>query len=58
MTRIRNIVVIAALALLAVPATSMASTRLIAGAPGTFQLQIVKANAATQQAKLVRNGPC
>jgi hypothetical protein len=113
MTRIRNIVVIAALALLAIPATSMASAkfgakltpdvqpsnantphscdmpeettgpctrvlmdaygrpdqptapkkgkikrlRLIAGAPGTFQLQIVKANASTQQAKLVRNGP-
>ena len=31
--------------------------RLIAGAPGTFQLQIVKAKAAAQQAKLVRNGP-
>jgi hypothetical protein len=31
--------------------------RLIAGAPGSFQLQLVKANAATQRAKLVRNGP-
>lgn len=31
--------------------------RLIAGAPGSFRLQIVKANAATQRAKLVRNGP-
>jgi hypothetical protein len=113
MTRIRNIVIVASLALLALPATGMASTnfgakltpdvqpsnasqphscdmpeeiagpctrvlmdaygrpdrptapkrgkirrvRLIAGAPGTFQLQIVRAKASTQQAKLVRNGP-
>jgi len=113
MTRIHKLIIVAALALLALPASSMASTkfgakvtpevqpsnasephscdepediagpctrvlmdaygrpdqptapkrgkikrvRLIAGAPGTFQLQIVKANEATQQAKLVRNGP-
>jgi hypothetical protein len=113
MTRIRNTVAVAALALLALPASSMATTkfgakltpdvqpsnasqphscdepeettgpctrvlmdaygrpdqptapkngkikriRLIAGAPGTFQLQIVKAKASTKQAKLVRNGP-
>jgi len=31
--------------------------KLIAGEAGTFRLQIVKANPATQQAKLVRNGP-
>jgi hypothetical protein len=113
MTRIHKIVLVAALALLALPAQGMASAkfgakltpdvqpsnasqphscspdedvtgpctrvlmdaygrpdqptapkrgkikriRLIAGAPGTFQLQIVKAKAATQEAKLVRNGP-
>lgn len=31
--------------------------RLIAGAPGSFRLQIVKANPMNEQAKLVRNGP-
>ena len=31
--------------------------RLIAAQPGTFRLQIVKARAKTQEARLVRNGP-